>query len=131
MYGLAVEHYQAYQVTWNGNGGRTYFYQSEMPYDVPNNSSWTPGGGVLGYASYKVGAGVTSHQAWGLGIYCFFSTNPAVVADHAFEVPTSGTALRDMVTVSLGGTGTINHVVNSSGGKVSSSGTVTYLVSYP
>jgi hypothetical protein len=131
MYGLAVEHYQAYQVTWNGNGGRTYFYQSEMPYDVPNNSSWSPGGGVLGYASYKVGAGVTSHQAWGLGVYCFFSTNSAVVADHAFEVPTSGTALRDMVDVSLGGTGTINHVVNSSGGKVSSSGTVTYLVSYP
>jgi hypothetical protein len=102
-----------------------------MPYDVPNNASWSSGGGVLGYASYKVGAGVTSHQAWGLGVYCFFSTNSAVVADHAFEVPTSGTALRDMVDVSLGGTGTINHVVNSSGGKVSSSGTVTYLVNYP
>jgi hypothetical protein len=78
-----------------------------------------------------VAGGVTSHQAWGLGVYCYFSANPGVVADHAIEVPTSGTTLRDMVTVSLGGTGTINHVVNSTGGKVSSSGAVTYLVSYP
>jgi hypothetical protein len=92
-------------------------------------------GPIVGFggkcASYKVGAGVTGHQAWGLGVYCYFSTNPAVVADRAIEVPTSGTTLRDMVTVSLGGTGTINHVVNGSGGRVSSSATVTYLVNYP
>ena len=31
MYGLFVEHYQKYQTIWNGNGGRTYFYQNEMP----------------------------------------------------------------------------------------------------
>ncbi|MDQ1701388.1 MAG: hypothetical protein QOF57_640, partial [Frankiaceae bacterium] len=43
MYGLFVEHFQQFQTIWNGNGGRTYFYQSEMPYDVPNNASWTPG----------------------------------------------------------------------------------------
>jgi hypothetical protein len=30
-YGLFVEHYQQYQVLWNGNNGRTYFYQSELP----------------------------------------------------------------------------------------------------
>jgi hypothetical protein len=59
------------------------------------------------------------------------STNPGVVADHAIEVPTSGTSLHDMVTVSLGGTGTISHVVNRSGGTVNSGSTVTYLVSYP
>jgi hypothetical protein len=132
MYGLAVEHYQKYQVTWNGNGGRTYFYQSEMPYDVPNQSSWTPDGSTQGYASYKVGSGVTSHQAYGLGVYAYFSTNPSVVADHAIEVPsTSGVAFHDMVTVVLGGDGTINHVINSSGGKVTPSSNVTYLTSYP
>jgi hypothetical protein len=131
MYGLFVEHYQQYQTVWNGNGGRTYFYQSEMPYDVPNNAGWTPGGGVPGYASYKVGTGVSSHQAYGLGVYCYFSANSAVVADHAIEAPTSGTTLHDMVTVSLGGTGTINHVVNSSGGAVNSGHSVTDLVSYP
>jgi hypothetical protein len=40
IYGLFVEHYQQYQVLWNGNGGRVYFYQSELPYDPPNQSSW-------------------------------------------------------------------------------------------
>lgn len=130
MYGLAVEHYQQYQTLWNGNGGRTYFYQSEMPYDVPNNGSWTPGG-ENGYPSYKVANSVTSHQAWGLGVYCFFSTNSSVVADRAIEVPASGSSFHDMVTVSLGGTGTINHVINNTGGSVSSSGTVTFLTSGP
>lgn len=131
MYGLAVEHYQQYQTLWNGNGGRTYFYQSEMPYDVPDNASWTPGGGQNGYPSYKVADSVTSHQAWGLGVYCYMSTNPSVVADRAIEVPGSGSAFHDMVTVSLGGSGTISHVINGSGGQVSSGSTVTYLTSGP
>ena len=43
MYGLAVEHYQAVQVQWNGNGGADYFYQSEMPYDPPSQSAWMDG----------------------------------------------------------------------------------------
>ena len=131
LYGLAVEHYQQYQVQWNGNGGSTYFYQSEMPYDPPNQAAWMNGGSD-GYASYKVASNVTSHQAYGLGVYCYFSTNPSVVADHAFEVPdTSGVGLHDMVTVSLGGTGTISHVVNETGPAVNSSSTVADLVSYP
>ncbi|MDT5026274.1 MAG: hypothetical protein QOE61_2700 [Micromonosporaceae bacterium] len=58
MYGLFVEHYQQYQTIWNGNGGRTYFYQNEIPYDVPNQASWM-NGGTQGYAAYKVGASVT------------------------------------------------------------------------
>ena len=39
FYGLFVEHYQKYQTIWNGNGGRTYFYQNEMPYDPPNQAA--------------------------------------------------------------------------------------------
>ena len=38
--GLFVEHYQKYQVIWNGQGGKTIFFQNEMPYDVPNQASW-------------------------------------------------------------------------------------------
>ena len=107
MYGLAAEHYQQYSVLWNGNGGRTYFYQNEFPYDVPNQASWM-NGSTRGYASYKVANTVTTHEAWGVGVYCFFSTNSAVVADHAFEVPqVAGVKFHDLVTVSLGGTGTI------------------------
>jgi hypothetical protein len=130
MYGLFVEHYQQYQTLWNANGGRTYFYQSEMPYDVPNNASWTPGG-ENGYPSYKVANSVTSHQAWGVGVYCFFSTNSSVVADRAFEVPASGSSFHDLVTVSLGGTGTISHIINNTGGAVNSGTTVQKIVSGP
>jgi hypothetical protein len=131
MYGLAVEHYQQYQTLWNGNGGRTYFYQSEMPYDVPNNASWSAGGGELGYPSYKVANSVTSHQAWGTGVYCYFSTNSGVVADRGIEVPASGTTFHDMIDVSLGGTGTINHIINNSGAKVSSASNVQSLTVGP
>jgi hypothetical protein len=36
----------------------------------------------------------------------------------------------DMVTVSLGGTGTIQHIINGTGGTVNSSSTVADLTSY-
>jgi len=65
---------QQYQTTWNGNGGRTYFYQNEMPYDPPNQASWM-NGSTRGYAAYKVANPVTSHEAWGLGSYCYFNVN--------------------------------------------------------
>jgi Ricin-type beta-trefoil lectin domain len=131
FYGLFVEHFQQYQVIWNGNGGRTYFFQNEMPYDPPNQAAWM-NGGTQGWAAYKVGDAVTSHEAWGLGSYCFFSSNPSVVAAHAFETPTGGgIRFHDMVTVSLGGTGTITHVINNNGAAVNSGHQVTDLVSGP
>ncbi|WP_370969137.1 chitobiase/beta-hexosaminidase C-terminal domain-containing protein [Amycolatopsis sp. cg9] len=130
--GLFVEHYQKYQVIWNGQGGKTIFFQNEMPYDVPNQASWNAPSGVAGYAAYKVGANVTSHEAWGLGSYCFFDTNPAVSSYHAFEVPnTSGVKFHNLLTVSLNYRGTITHVINDAGG-VTPSGTVPVnVVNYP
>ena len=117
MYGLFVEHYQRHQVQWSGNGGRTYMFQNEMPYDVPTQADWMSGA-TRGFAAYRVDAAVTTHEAWGLGSYCFFNRNPAIVADHAFEVPVAtGVRLRNMVTVSLGGgKGEIAHVINDAGG---------------
>jgi hypothetical protein len=130
-YGLFVEHYQQYQVIWNGNGGRTYFFQNELPYDPPNQAAWM-NGSVDGYAAYKVADSVTSHQAWGVGSYCYFSTNSSVVDAHSFEVPnTSGVQFHDLVTVSLGGVGTISHIINNTGGPSNSSNSVADLVSYP
>jgi hypothetical protein len=130
--GLFVEHYQKYQVIWNGQGGRTIFFQNEMPYDVPNQASWNAPSGVAGYAAYKVAAGVTSHEAWGLGSYCFFDTNPAVSSYHAFEVPNnSGVRFHSLLSVSLNYRGTITHVINDTGG-VTPTGTVPVnVVSYP
>ncbi|MDX3357757.1 RICIN domain-containing protein [Streptomyces sp. ME01-24h] len=131
MYGLFVEHYQQHQVIWNGNGGRTYFFQNEMPYDPPNQAAWM-NGSARGYDAYKVSPSVTGHEAWGLGSYCYFNVNPSVVADRAFEAPAvSGVRFHDMVTVSLGGTGTISRVINNSGGPSNSATNVANLVSGP
>ncbi|MFB9690615.1 chitobiase/beta-hexosaminidase C-terminal domain-containing protein [Amycolatopsis plumensis] len=130
--GLFVEHYQKYQVIWNGQGGRTIFFQNEMPYDVPDQASWNAPSGVAGYAAYKVGANVTSHEAWGLGSYCFFDTNPAVSSYHAFEVPnTSGVRFHSLLTVSLNYRGTITHVINDTGGTTPSGTVPVNVVSYP
>ncbi|MGW5000861.1 RICIN domain-containing protein [Streptomyces hydrogenans] len=131
MYGLFVEHYQKYQTIWNGNRGRTYFYQNEMPYDPPNQAAWM-NGSTQGYAAYKVADSVTSHQAYGLGSYCYFNVNPSVTAERAIEAPDRpDVRFRSMVTVSLGGTGTIRHVINNRGGPSNSSTNVANLVSHP
>jgi hypothetical protein len=115
IYGLFVEHYQGYQTTWNGDGGRVYFYQSEIPYDVPGQGEWRSG--TNGYASYKIGDDVTSHEAFGLGIYCYFSANGSVKLGSAIELPAGapGIHIRHAMTVSLGGHGEISHIVNATG----------------
>jgi len=115
IYGLFVEHHQQFQVLWNGNGGRTYFYQSEIPYDPPNQPSYTSAPGVNGWASYKVADGVTSHEAWGLGVYSVFR-HPDVVLTRAIETPKSpDVRFHDMITVALGDHGAINHVIDDTG----------------
>ncbi|MEO3812207.1 discoidin domain-containing protein [Sphaerisporangium sp. B11E5] len=131
-YGLFVEHYQKYQVIWNGQGGRTIFFQNEMPYDPPNQAAWM-NGSTRGYAAYKVANSVTSHEAWGLGAYCYFNVDPSVVAERGFEAPvTSGVRFHDLLTVSLGGNGTIAHVINDTGGPAQGTATVPVnIVNYP
>ncbi|MEV6304346.1 ricin-type beta-trefoil lectin domain protein [Actinoplanes sp. NPDC051861] len=131
FYGLFVEHYQKYQTIWNGENGRTYFYQNEMPYDPPNQAAYM-NGSTQGWAAYKVADSVNNHQAWGLGSYAYFNVNPSVVNARAFEVPAkSGVQFRNMVTVSLGGTGTISRVINNTGAAVNSGHQVTFLTSGP
>lgn len=122
MYGLAVEHFQKYQTVWNGERGRVYFYQSEMPYDVPSQAGWRAGGGD-GYASYKVADHVTDHRAWGVGVYCFFR-DAAVIADRAIEVPAGVSGgFEHMVTIWLNGQpgSEITHVINDVGAAVTES----------
>jgi hypothetical protein len=116
IYGLFVEHHQQFQVLWNGNVGRTYFYQSEIPYDPPDQPSYTSPSGPNGWASYKVADSVTSHEAWGLGIYSVFR-KPDVVLTRAIEVPVNpNIRFHDMITVALGNKGEITNVINDTGG---------------
>jgi hypothetical protein len=120
IYGLFVEHTQAHQTIWNGNGGRVIFYQSEMPYDPPSQEAWQSEDGD-GFASYKVGEHVKTHEACGLGVYHVFR-GASVVAENAFETPIGpGIRMQHMVTFRLGGGkpgSGIRHVINGKGGSV-------------
>jgi hypothetical protein len=130
-YGLFVEHFQKYEVVWNGENGKTIFFQNEMPYDPPSQAAWQHNG-VNGYAVYKVADSVKTHEAWGLGSYSFFNQGVDIHASRAFEVPvTPGVALHDILTVFLNGNGGIDHVVNDAGAAVNNTNQVTNIVSYP
>ncbi|HEY5256451.1 MAG TPA: coagulation factor 5/8 type domain-containing protein [Acidobacteriaceae bacterium] len=118
-YGLFVEHHQQFQVLWNGDGGRTYFYQSEIPYDPPNQASYRSTPDTKGWASYKVADNVTHHKAWGLGIYSVFE-QPGVELTRAIEVPKRpDVKFHHMITVALGNHGAILNVINNTGGSTS------------
>ncbi len=119
IYGLFNEHHEEYQTLWNGNGGRVYFYQSEMPYDVPDQASWM-NGTTNGYASYEVADTVTSHEAWGVGVYAYFRV-AAVKANSAIEAPAvTGVKFHNMTTIWLNGQAgsEISHIINDVGDRV-------------
>jgi len=123
-YGLFVEHYQKYNTLWNGERGRTVFYQNELPYDPPSVEEWTHDG-IRGWAAYKVADHVTEHEAWGLGSYCVFTTDDSITVDNGFEVPdVPGVRMHSLLTVSLGGAGTYEHVINGVGPEASGVETV-------
>ncbi len=123
-YGLFVEHYQEYNTLWNGERGRTIFYQNELPYDPPNQAAWNHDG-IRGWAAYKVADGVTQHEAWGLGSYCVFTSDASITSDNGFEVPvTPGVRMHSLLTVSLGGVGTYEHVINGVGPRASGTETI-------
>jgi hypothetical protein len=129
--GLFAEHYQKYNVYWAGENGKTIMFQNEMPYDPPNQAAWQHDG-VLGWAAYKVADRVRTHEAWGLGVYCFFNVDPTIHASRAFEVPVRpGVRLHDILSLSITNHGTIDHVVNDVGAATPPDTTTVTVVSYP
>jgi hypothetical protein len=136
-YGLFVEHYQQYDVIWNGNGGTDIFFQNEMPYDPPSQVAWMEAPGIDGWAAFKVADGVTSFSGYGMGSYSFFNQGVNIYAAHAFEVPTTlpASSLHDLFTIflSTAGSGGILNVVNSTGGSstIANPDVPVTVVSYP
>jgi len=119
IYGLFNEHFQEYQTLWNGNNGKVYFYQSEMPYDTPTIDAWKHDD-KYGYASYKVSEKVKSHEAWGVGVYCVFYHAPVPVND-AIETPVElEQNFHHIVTFWLNGNkeSSIKHILNNKGNGV-------------
>ncbi|MFK4801174.1 coagulation factor 5/8 type domain-containing protein [Streptomyces sp. MPA0124] len=130
--GLFVEHFNKYDVQWNGERGRTVFFQNEKAYDAPDQAA-IQNGSVKGYAAYKVGDDVTEHEGWGMGSYCYYNVNPSIVQHHGFAAPTrSGVRFHGLLVVSLGGQGQYECVINDTGAPTSGTDTVpSKVVQYP
>lgn len=116
MYGLFVEHFKEYQTIWNGENGKLFFYQSELPYDVPKQKNYkSHNGKVNGYASIKVADSVKKFESYGIGVYCYNRDSDIDIAS-AVEVPDrKGVKLHNTCTVKLNGQGQISHIINKSG----------------
>ncbi len=127
IYGLFVEHHEQYQTVWNGNWGRVYFYQSELPYDAPSQAVWSHNG-VNGYASYKVADSVTSHQAYGIGIYGVFNSS-TTKCFNAIETPINSQQvnMHDMINVYITGESgsEMTHIINGTGATLNTGVTTT------
>ncbi|HEX4526824.1 MAG TPA: coagulation factor 5/8 type domain-containing protein [Gaiellaceae bacterium] len=137
-YGLFVEHYQKYEVIWNGNRGTDVFFQNEMPYDPPSQAAWMEAPGIDGWAAFKVADSVTSFSGYGMGSYSFFNQGVNIYAAHAFEVPATlpASSLHDLLTIFLDashGLGGILNVVNDTGGPstIANPDVPVTVVSYP
>ncbi|MET8382354.1 discoidin domain-containing protein [Streptosporangium canum] len=130
--GLFVEHYRKYDVEWYGERGRTIFFQNEKAYDPPNQAAYM-NGATKGWAAYKVGSAVNTHEGWGLGSYVYFNVDPTIEVENGFEAPVKpGVRFHSLLTVSLGGNGRVNHVINGTGGPASGTATIpSKIVSYP
>jgi hypothetical protein len=136
-YGLFVEHYQQYEVMWNGNGGTDIFFQNEMPYDPPSQAAWMEAPGVDGWAAFKVADTVTSFNGYGMGSYSFFDQGVNIYAANAFEVPATlpPGSINDLLTIFLNtsGFGGILNVIDNTGGSstIANPDTPVTVVSFP
>ncbi|MBA8826165.1 hypothetical protein FHX42_003541 [Saccharopolyspora lacisalsi] len=130
--GLFAEHFNKYDVQWYGQHGRTVFFQNEKAYDAPDQAAINHDG-ITGYAAYKVGDSVTSHEGWGMGSYCNYTADSSIRQGRGFAVPNApGVVFHDLLVVSLGGKGQYLHVINDTGAPTSGSDTVpSTVVSYP
>lgn len=124
-YGLAVEHTLGNLLEWNGNYGQTYFYQSELPYDVTQENF-----GDKGFVGYKVADNVTNHDAWGVGVYTFFRDYSVTVINGIQTPATNGINFVDSLAVYLNGGGGIVNIIDHDGKQVSSSQQVSWECDY-
>ena len=118
--GLFVEHYQKFQVIWNGDNGTDIFFQSEMPYDVPSQAAWMSSPTTDGYAAVLVSPTAQHFTGYGMGTYSFFNQGIDIFAAHAYEAPTpANVQMHDLLTIFLDpahGKGGILNVINDTGG---------------
>jgi hypothetical protein len=119
-YGLFVEHYQKFEVVWNGENGEDVFFQNELPYDPPSQAAWMSAPTTDGYAAFLVSPKVKTFQGYGMGSYSFFDQGIPIMAAQSFQAPrTPGVQFHDLLTVFLNpttGSGGIDSVIDGVGG---------------
>jgi hypothetical protein len=136
-YGLAVEHYQKYEVIWSGQNGTDIFYQNELPYDPPSQAAWMATPTQDGYPAFYVTPNVKTFTGYGMGSYIVFIDTTATLYDAvAYEAPTTpGVQFHDVCTVWIAGSGGDTSIIDGVGGPDTSTtpGTVipVDVVSYP
>ncbi len=133
-YGLFVEHYQKYQVIWNGQHGTDIFFQNEMPYDPPSQAAWMAQPDQDGYPAFLVTP--QGDQLPGLRHGQLLLLRPRACrssrAPRSRCPTTPGVQLHDLLTRFLNGSGGIENVVNSTGAAVNSANPgPTDVISYP
>ena len=131
MYALMVEHFHEYQTVWNGNGGRLYMYQSEVPYDVPREEVWMSHDGErYGYASIYVADPVTDFHGEGIGIY-LFNRDASVRLQSVMEMPDrEGVSVHHIISVMITGNPGALRVINDAGAPVVTPGATAILLDY-
>lgn len=131
FYGLFVEHFQEYQTIWNGDNGKLFFYQSEIPYDAPSQEEFVSHDGkVNGYASIKISDDVNTFESYGIGVYCY-NRDADIEIFSGVEAPDKeGVVLNNTVTVKLNGNGQITHVINDEGREVIRGGNTSRIIKY-
>jgi hypothetical protein len=136
-YGLFVEHYQKFEVIWNGRRGEDVFFQNEMPYDPPSQSAWMSSPSTDGYAAFLVTPGAENFQGYGMGSYSFFNQHVPIFATQAFQSqPRPDVQFHDIFTIFLdkvNGSGGILSVINGVGGSstAANADTPVDVLSYP
>ena len=130
--GLFVEHFQKYDVIWNGENGKTIFFQNEMPYDAPEPGRLAARRrerlrSLQGRRAREDARGAGGSAATSTSTSTRRSTRRAVSRCRC----TPGVKLHDLLTISLDGCGSIDHIVNDTGAPVDASNQVTNVVGYP
>ncbi|MEU3693387.1 discoidin domain-containing protein [Streptomyces narbonensis] len=130
--GLFVEHFNKYDVEWYGERGRTIFFQNEKAYDAPDQAA-IQNGSTKGYAAYRVDDSVGTHEGWGMGSYCYYNVDPTIRQAHGFKAPVKpGVKFHSLLTVSLGGNGHFDHVINDIGAPTQGTETIpSTVVTFP
>ena len=105
-----MEHTTKDLTVWNGERGKTYFYQSELPYSATAAEFGAPG-----YCGYRVAPHVKEHGGWGVGVYSFFRDHNVTVQSGIVCPAALEKSFVAPLAVFLNGHGGFRHVLNDKG----------------